>query len=525
MNCIKIKELLLEYVEGNIDVKEKKEIDVHLSYCQQCRNELENIKNIHNSLIGLSNKINPPANFIDNIKNLDISENKLKANGKKYTFKSLLVACTIMTLSLFTVFASEDILTLISKSITKRESLKDNLNKGYGNELNISKIDQQFKVTLLYAVADDTETSIFYEVENLSTEDNYDISNLHGDIDLNKYWPIKESDNPMIRDSIPTTWISLYSDKKNVSKGKLTLPPIQSSEETINITFKRLLLNKEENHKSINGNWNFNFKVNKIPTKTYEINKDINLQGYPVKFTTVEMYPTKTVVNYEFKNVRTHENFQGLEDVYITCNGNEYEQLFFGGNTIPNDNKYHQRSLIFESLYSLNPNKLEIHVKSYTIKYYKDESFTIDPNKPFPQKFELLGSNMTVEKIHFNGQDIITNITYDLDNREFEIPEFKISSPNNRYSPYINGNRYWGFYIDENGNKYELFEGIAKISEIRYKKPVYYAVRTELTNRIFDIEREATIKEWYNLDIPIDLILESYTKTYFTDNKIKVKLK
>ncbi|MGB9856609.1 MAG: anti-sigma factor family protein [Dictyoglomaceae bacterium] len=66
MKCKEAKRLISSYIDGEISLEKRKELERHLSVCISCRKELEDfeiiIKEIHNF-----QKIEPSLNFADNV--------------------------------------------------------------------------------------------------------------------------------------------------------------------------------------------------------------------------------------------------------------------------------------------------------------------------------------------------------------------------------------------------------------------------------------------------------------------------
>jgi hypothetical protein len=66
MNCDEIRELLSEYVDGELDVKTKALVDEHLSACKGCEGKLASLKALVNEL-GSLESVAPPRDFLDQI--------------------------------------------------------------------------------------------------------------------------------------------------------------------------------------------------------------------------------------------------------------------------------------------------------------------------------------------------------------------------------------------------------------------------------------------------------------------------
>ncbi len=66
MNCEDIKPLLYLCVDGELQLKEKHEVDVHLEHCSYCRNKLQTLEDLTASLSRLPQMI-PPYSIVDRL--------------------------------------------------------------------------------------------------------------------------------------------------------------------------------------------------------------------------------------------------------------------------------------------------------------------------------------------------------------------------------------------------------------------------------------------------------------------------
>jgi predicted anti-sigma-YlaC factor YlaD len=57
MNCTRIEELLVQYIEGDLSVEECRTIDDHLASCVECRHSLETLLSLEESLGALKETI------------------------------------------------------------------------------------------------------------------------------------------------------------------------------------------------------------------------------------------------------------------------------------------------------------------------------------------------------------------------------------------------------------------------------------------------------------------------------------
>lgn len=107
MDCSKVKYLISEYVENNLCDDHKRGLELHLSFCEECSNDLKELQN-YKKLIDNAEKINAPSDFEEKI------FDKLKTNKKELPLfglgfrskivKSLALAAAILLFFLFDPF-------------------------------------------------------------------------------------------------------------------------------------------------------------------------------------------------------------------------------------------------------------------------------------------------------------------------------------------------------------------------------------------------------------------------------------
>lgn len=83
MNCIECKELLVEYIEGFLDESQKQAVSEHLKNCLTCKNEFDELTNLHNRLVNNGNQV-MKSNLENKVMDAIVCEQsvKLKASDK-----------------------------------------------------------------------------------------------------------------------------------------------------------------------------------------------------------------------------------------------------------------------------------------------------------------------------------------------------------------------------------------------------------------------------------------------------------
>jgi hypothetical protein len=99
MTCDVSGELLSGYLDGELDEKQKKELEEHLKTCQICRDELEELKKVDEYIRSLEVE-EPSREFIFNLNHRIIARVKKKSWFPFFRFSPILVPATVAILVL-----------------------------------------------------------------------------------------------------------------------------------------------------------------------------------------------------------------------------------------------------------------------------------------------------------------------------------------------------------------------------------------------------------------------------------------
>ena len=66
MECVRLKELLSEYIDGTLDQETRKAVEKHLSTCKGCAEELASLRSLVEEL-GSLEKVKPPGDFLEQL--------------------------------------------------------------------------------------------------------------------------------------------------------------------------------------------------------------------------------------------------------------------------------------------------------------------------------------------------------------------------------------------------------------------------------------------------------------------------
>lgn len=174
---------------------------------------------------------------------------------------------------------------------------------------------------------------------------------------------------------------------------------------TLNIkTLETMINEREEDIKYVEGNWTLEIEGEKVPSKTYEVGKEIDLDGNNLIIDEVVIAPTTTQINYRFK-VENEKGEYNLDQIYFSMEHNDEK---FGNSPISyvkeedytvNDSGYTNREYHLYPLYKENPKEITLNIdtKRYSTNYERYYNIGWDN---LPQEIEYYGSELTVKSIN-----------------------------------------------------------------------------------------------------------------------------
>lgn len=513
MDCNSIKEYFVDYIDGKLNCTEEKLVSGHLEACKECREELLAMKTLVMSIDKSIMTIDIPPDFMDNVRNR-INKTKNSARKRK-PLKVILIAAIILVMSAASVLASSGDLFEIIKAMNPKARISSIVDKGFGNRLNISKVDKDIKITVTDVAADDIQTLISFKIEDLKKGKYYNADFENG-INIKERWGDRKED------PISNMYISMFS---TMGESALTLRPIDTSEKTIHLSFNKLELKEGEKKSYIEGNWEFEIPLKKYEGKSYKIDSSLKIDGFNINFYKINVSPTLTTLYFNYKNGNSKVKMTNLEDVSLIANGKEYGTYNFGNESAGSYSPSGSGSseLTFESMFFDNPKNIEIKISSINtdIALEEEKEFIIGLYKTSPQEFEFLGTKIYVDNIKA-GDNITFDLSESVENRQYETLDTMFKSvtsedEENHFSKVV-GSHTEAFIVDEDNNKYDFFDALSMWDKIRNKKPAYYPSKINYSmnpSENWDIRKEKAIK----------MVITGYSKTKFVDETVKVKLK
>lgn len=404
-----MKDKLLDYIDDNLSIKERKTIKEHLKTCEECNTEYVEIKSTIDYITDNSNKI-------DTNNELNLNPNKVKIKSIGLFTRTGLIAIILSLMLVVTAFATDifGFMKWWKKSseidISAWEKLIEN---GVGQKLDISVTDNDIKVTAEGIIADNLNTIILLRIEDLNGKIRF--TPLRGGS------PYEESltvggDIPNLHEDIPpiVNYHPLYAEEENTVRLMVKTDSMYKDEGNVEIHLNRLvsMINEsEESVVEVSGNWDMTIPAKKIESKLYEIDETIDLDGNELIIRAITIAPTATRIEYSFETYNEEDRYYIDDITFLIEDGMKTygrSELSSETKAYSSGRKYLRREFDIQSIYLEDPKDIDVIVNTYRYTTRGLKKYDIDWNN-LPQVIEYDNSKITVEDIKYedNNAEII----------------------------------------------------------------------------------------------------------------------
>lgn len=209
MECKKIKNLLIDFVDKKLDKEQTDLVKVHLKSCKPCANELEELLVLMTDLNNIKDE-KPPAklrtDFLQMVESEKLKQTTTKAPNvqKQYAASFRRINPFLQIAAGFTILISGVIIGLIAKNPGSSDQIANLQSEitGLKQMVILSKLDQQSPTTRIQAVSymseiQDVDPEITAAlVRTMNTDDNINVR-MAAITALSRY-----TDNDMVRNSL-----------------------------------------------------------------------------------------------------------------------------------------------------------------------------------------------------------------------------------------------------------------------------------------------------------------------------------
>ncbi|MEI5905566.1 DUF4179 domain-containing protein [Bacillus spongiae] len=523
-SCTNVQGTFIDYLGKNLPRPEKVELEIHLHTCEGCRHELSAFQDTILSLSNKTDDITIPDNLIEKVKNKVAETERRKENLKRKKTKWMVVASSFACLMIFLGFVTNGFTSVYYAwedwQQQEDELLREYYKSGLGERLNLEKESNGVKVTIKSAIADEFQTLIYYEIEDTTGENQYMMNPYNDGITIENQHKLTNSD------LIHQYFINILREKeknknKQVYKGTISLSPIVSDQETLEVRVTQLQKVVDDSSIGIgayaemdytSGDWHFNIPVKKHSSIEHKLDQEVEIDGTPIKFEKLTIAPTITLLEYSLHSGEENMRIQGIQFDRLESkkknaqfNGDISSNLFNG------DRMTAQAS--FEPLYFDKLHELNVHFFSMQSSTDHFKSFEIDVSEGFPQSFQYLGNNISIERITVgNPTEIIITEEFS-ESRTYDQLDFEIT-PENEKNNFRTELSNWEYsYYDKNGNKYEE-------DEITYDFDTFFKLRFIPTRHEINYTYDNSDESF----IPKKLKINRYIQTKYLDDVVNISI-
>ncbi|MCR8847897.1 DUF4179 domain-containing protein [Rossellomorea sp. SC111] len=522
--CHEYQKHYLDYLGRTMDRPEKVDFEIHIYHCTDCQEDLASFQEVTLALAKLAEETHLPPDVMEKVRNR-LAQREAQRQKRRKKRKSILLSFAgVFVLLIVAGFVTGGFASLYYSYTEEDEQLRSMLQHDLGERLNLEAESDGVKVTIRSVVADDVQTLVFYEVEDLKGENRYMMNPYEGVIIENEY-DVMKMDQQSTFYSPPRDQENLHNDKENVYRGTISLLPVSVDKGTIKLQIARLMQLPDDPATSefgggemrfAEGGWSFDIPFEKKPSRVHKLDKKLEVAGIPVRLDQMTIAPTATVLEYSFQEREKSGRIDMMTFETIESKDKKWKADQFGGMMYgaSSDNEgWNSFKTAFDTLYFDDPKNVTIRFGSAHLFVKDQKVIELDVNKELPHTTEYLGNTITIDDIKIGSPTQVT-LTHDLPkDREYENVNYiyyrTSEEKEDYYSIGVSGGD--GILMDKDGKKYEP-------GSYEYEKldqPRYFE-----TEQTIDFYNDGS-----NDDVmPTELVIDGYTTTQYLDDRVKVKL-
>ncbi|MBA9026406.1 DUF4179 domain-containing protein [Peribacillus huizhouensis] len=519
--CMDYRKDYLNYIERAMERSKKIDFEVHIYHCQQCQEDLATFQDARLTMLNLTERVelHIPDSFMENVKErLQEQEKHRKQKRKKRQRKGLTLASVcvlVMGIGFFT-----GVIPYLYYLLTEEDpQLRTFLQQGNGQRLNLVAESEGVKVKIKSVIADELQTLVFYEIEDKNADNQY-MLNLGDGVDVENDYEIMHYDTFPIYYP-PELESDINRKEKNVYLGKMSLQPLKGDSGTIKLkitNLKKLIRDSSKqntswdymNIENKSGEWDFEIPVTKQPSTEYALNKEIEIEGIPVRFDKLIMAPTATLLQVSVNNEQPEKRIESINFNDLEVNNQKVKANIYGSTLIFSEHSMNWDTfqIRFDPLLGEKPKEVSVQFKSVYLSLNENQTIKLDEIQEFPQTFNYAGSTIILDKQEDEQSTNIVISNREMKNRAYEVLHFDIVSEDENQFLSMEM-EIEDVLVDKNGMEYDLNQSPYSYNEI--EQPRYF--HNTYNIRLHD--HNLTSKK---------LVMNGYSKTEYVDDIVKFSL-
>ncbi|WP_409253825.1 DUF4179 domain-containing protein [Bacillus sp. SCS-153A] len=523
-SCREYRDKFISYLGKSLSRKEKIELEIHIYHCKDCQKVLSAFQEITFMLERIVEELPVPPDFMDSIYEKAAETERLQREKRKKRSRMGLTAVGLLTFLICTGFVTGSFSSLYYSWMgwTEQEEMElvQYYKDGISEPLNLEQESNGVKVRIKTAVADDVQTLIYYEIEDMKEDSQYFI-NIHEGVRVENEYEIFDKE---ARRVYRHPFEEATDEEGNTFRGTLSLAPIKSDSSTVELRLMRLQqAMKDRADRSnfkyydelefVEGEWNFDIPVKKHSSTVYDLDQETEVEGVPFRIEKLIVAPTATLLEYSYHRMQGETSIQHISLAALETENRTAEVDYFYGEYIDSIGEWASFQSKFDSLYAEDPDSVSLVLDSINVFVENEKTIELNQKNDFPQMFTYLGNELSIDSLE-SGPPTKLHITDTyFQGREYERLHFSLSTENQMES-YSMGS--WGeeVLVDREGNQYKPQEYYSILERIG-RQPRHFQTTHEI--ELFQESSDDPI-------IPKYLTINGYYTTKYAEDKIDLWL-
>ncbi|WP_312471547.1 sigma-70 family RNA polymerase sigma factor [Neobacillus sp.] len=515
----------IDYLEKAMDRSKKIDFEVHIYHCQDCQDDLATFQDVMLTMLNFTERMKDfhvQSDFMENIKARLAEKEKHRQLKNKKRKRMGIVFASVFALLMGIGFFTGAFTNLYYTWTEDDQQLRAFLQQGLGERLNLEAESDGVKIKIKSAIADDVQTLVFYEIEDIEKDNQYMMNYQNGVSVENEYEIMSRVTNP--RYYPPDFKSDVNNEKKNVYRGKISLPPLTTESGTIKlkITMLQKLIRDSSEQNSFSayynmedktGEWSLEIPVTKKPSIEYALNEEKEVEGVPVRFDKLIIAPTATILQYAFNVDQWEKRIDDLNFDNLEVNNKKVKADMYGSTLVDSQQGMNWVAFRahFDPLQIEKPKEVKIQLASVQLTIQDQKTIELDASRGYPQTFEYAGSTISIDKVEVRQPTQVVISSHEIKNRAFEWLQFQIKGEN-EYEIISMDMNSEGVLVDKNGVEYDATTPVA-YEEIEQPRHFFTVLSIGLQSN------NAGEKV-----IPKRLEINGYNTTKYLDNIVKISL-
>lgn len=516
----------IDYLEKTLDRSEKIDFEVHIYHCQDCQEDLATFQDVMLTLLNLTERLEDfhvPPGFMGNIKARLAEEEKHRQLKNKKRKRMVLVFASAFALLIGIGLFTGAFTNLYYTWTEEDPQLRAFLQQGLGERLNLEAENNGVKIKIKSVIADDVQTLVFYEIEDIEKDNQYMMNYQNGVSVENEHEIMGPETYPRY---YPYDFKSdVNNEKKNLYRGTISLPPLTTEKGTIKlkITMLQKLIRDSSDRNALRtdmekeygfGKWSFEIPVTKKPSIEYALNEDKEVEGIPVRFNKLTIAPTATILQYAINNEHPEKRINFVNFDNLEVNNKKVKADMYGSSflDLQQDINWTALQTQFDPFLGEKPKEVNIQFKSVYLTVEDTYIIELDGIREYPQTFEYASSTISIDKVEVGQQSNVVISNHEIKNRAYESLRLEIVGEDEHETSSIEMNSE-GVLVDKNGIEYDMNENPVVYDEI--EQPRYFT-----TVQSMALQDNTTGDKV----IPKMLKIYGYYTTKYLDDVVKISL-